>query len=109
MTSHGYDIAFEILKALIAEEPDNHQRANDLRWANRVLRMTRPGLIATWALQGIEHRYPTELVRLREAIKTGRMVTLQKARLMLVERQLRSRRHHQYADEAIRCLQRWIK
>lgn len=111
MTSHGYDNATEILKALIAEEPCDERRSTDLRWANRVLRRVRLGLMTTWALQGMDHRYPTELIRLRTAIRTGRIMTVQEARLMLAERQLRSGRphHHQYADETVRCLQTWIK
>jgi hypothetical protein len=47
-----------ILSILLHETQGDDRRSVDLRWADHMLRTPRRGLIATWALQGVSHRYP---------------------------------------------------
>jgi hypothetical protein len=110
MTDNGPSPSSAMLSILLDEVPDDDRRTVDLRWADRMLRTPRRGLIATLALRGVDHRYPVEMLRLREAIRSGRKMTAQEARLRLVERQLGIQGGDDAGDveEALVCLQRWI-
>lgn len=102
-TSSGSQIAIEV-------EAEDPRKAEALKWAAAMLRGRRIGLIPTLALRSIQDRYPVDMLRLREEIATGRLMTIQEARLRLVERQIGSEGTSDPSDtDMVRaCLQRWI-
>lgn len=99
-----------MLTALLDEAQGDERRTSDLRWADRMMRNPRRGLIATWALKGVEHRYPVEMLRLRHFHVSGSLMTVTEARLRLVEQQLERQRVSDAIedDPALRCIQAWI-
>lgn len=111
MTDNGPSPSSVMLSILLDEVPDDDRRTVDLRWADRMLRTPRHGLIATLALRGIDHRYPVEMLRLRHAHLTGVLMTANTARLRLVERQLQRQGSSDAkdVDMARRCIQGWIR